>query len=278
VRFDFSRARSLRLTRSRAAAVKYIEDVVRRASPRHVRNLDSQRGDGRSRVVLFSYWPVFIKDTTDLDIVKTRPEDTYVTGKKQKAKYHHGNLRTALIQGGLELIEQSGIPALTLREIGKRLGVSRSAAYGHFRDKAALLAAIRDAGFIEFGNALEIARKSAVGFAAQMDAMSVAYFNFAKEHPAHFEVMFNALLETGGGTAAETGRVFAMLKEIIAEAQQRGEVRQGDPALLARVVWALVHGVSMLQRDSADPQFIRSSNEVLRDGLNDGRDSSLPNP
>jgi len=194
--------------------------------------------------------------------------------KRTKRNYHHGNLRAALIQDGLELIEQKGISALTLREIGTRLGVSRSAAYGHFKDKAALLAAIREAGFLEFGNALQKARNSAAGFAAQMDAMSVAYFNFAKEHPAHFEVMFNALLEAGGGTAAETGRVFAMLKEIIGEAQQRGEVRQGDPALLARVVWALVHGVSMLQRDSADPQFVRSSNEVLRNGLNEGRDSS----
>jgi AcrR family transcriptional regulator len=187
--------------------------------------------------------------------------------KKRKTDYHHGNLRAALIKDGLELIEHRGIPALTLREIGKRLGVSRSAAYGHFKDKAALLAAIREAGFLAFGSALEEARSSAVGFAEQMDAMSVAYFNFAKEHPARFEVMFNALLEAGGGTAAETGRVFAMLREIIREAQERGEVRQGDPALLARVVWALVHGVSMLQRDSADPQFVRSSNEVLRSGL-----------
>jgi hypothetical protein len=140
--------------------------------------------------------------------------------------------------------------------------------------KAALLAAIGEAGFLEFGNTLENARNSAVGFAAQMDAMSAAYFTFAKEHPVHFEVMFNALLEVGGGTAAEAGRVFAMLKDIIGEVQWRGEVRQGDPALLARVVWALVHGVSMLQRDSADPQFIGSSNEILRDGLKDEPDPS----
>ena len=62
-----------------------------------------------------------------------------------------------------------------------------------------------------------------------------------------------------------------MLTETIREAQQQGEVRQGDPALLARVLWALVHGASMLQRNSADPQFIRFSNEVLRSGLNDYR-------
>ena len=68
--------------------------------------------------------------------------------KESKTRYHHGNLRAALIQGGLELIERKGIHALTLREIGNQLGVSRSAAYRHFKDKDALLAAISQAGFM----------------------------------------------------------------------------------------------------------------------------------
>jgi AcrR family transcriptional regulator len=212
--------------------------------------------------------PITIAD--NLDNVNILPDNTPVRLKKRKADYHHGHLRAALIQSGLALIEEKGIRALTLREIGKRLGVSRTAAYAHFSDKAALLAAIREAGFIAFDRALETARNSAMGFAAQVDAMSIAYFNFAREHRAHFEVMFNSLFAASGGVAAETGRVFAMLKETIRDAQQQGEVRQGDPAFFARVVWALVHGASMLQRDSTDPQFICSINEVLRSGLNDG--------
>lgn len=195
--------------------------------------------------------------------------------KKRKTDYHHGHLRDALVECGLELIEEKGIRALTMREIAKRLNVSRTAAYAHFKDKAALLAAIREAGYIEFGNTLEAAQKGAAGFAAQMDALSIAYFRFAQEHPAHFEVMFNALLEAGGGAAAESGPVFKVLKETIREAQQQGEVRPGDSALLARVVWALVHGASMLQRESAEPQFIRFSNEVLRSGLNNGHAPSI---
>jgi AcrR family transcriptional regulator len=195
--------------------------------------------------------------------------------KKRKSDYHHGNLRAALIQSGLELIEKKGIPALTLREIGRRLGVSRTAPYAHFKDKAALLAAMREAGFTEFGKVLEAAKNGVTGFSEQMDAMSIAYFRFAEEHPALFEVMFNALLEAGGGAAAESGRGFIVLTETVREAQQKGEVRKGDPALLARVVWALVHGASMLQRDSAKPQFIRFCNEVLRSGLNDDRVPSI---
>jgi hypothetical protein len=55
-------------------------------------------------------------------------------------------------------------------------------------------------------------------------------------------------------------------KQIIHDAQQQGEVREGDSALYARVVWALVHGASML-RTYADPDLIRSSVGVLRSGL-----------
>jgi AcrR family transcriptional regulator len=228
--------------------------------------------DGISGSLKSRYAPFFLLSTLyyfNLDNVKIAETIRSMPMKTRKTDYHHGNLRAALIQCGIELIEEHGIRALTLREIGKRLKVSRTAAYAHFKDKAALLAAIRDAGFIEFVKAIETARKGAAGFAAQMDAMSIAYFHFAKEHPAHFEVMFNTLLEAGGGAAAEGGPVFKILKETIREAQQQGEVRPGDPALLARVVWALVHGVSMLQRDSAEPQFIGFSNEVLRSGLND---------
>jgi AcrR family transcriptional regulator len=186
----------------------------------------------------------------------------------RKTPYHHGNLRAALIERGLELIEEKGIRALTLREIGARLGVSRSAAYGHFKDKVALLSAISDAGFVEFAKRLEEAKEGADGFAEQLDAMALAYARFANEHRAHFEVMFHALLEAGDGAAAESGRVFTMLKETICQAQERGEVRPGDPDLFARTAWALVHGASMLRRYT-DPNWIRLSSEVLRFGLND---------
>ena len=185
--------------------------------------------------------------------------------RKPKTKYHHGNLRAALIEGGLESIERNGIEALTLREIGKRLGVSRSAAYKHFKDKAALISAIREAGFMQFGKVVDAARKEAGdGFAGQLDAMALAYARFANQHRAEFEVIFAAVLETGGAAEAGGGRNLRILENAIGEAQRQGEVREGDPALLARVVWALVHGASVLRidGDSVDPNFIRFSTEV----------------
>src|SRR4051794_8355635 len=108
-------------------------------------------------------------------------EDSYMRRKKAPPRpYHHGNLRAALIESGLDLIEEAGVRSLTLREIGARVGVSRTAAYRHFADKSELLAAISEAGFTQFADALEAARREAPqNFASRMSAMAVAYVRFA---------------------------------------------------------------------------------------------------
>ena len=167
-------------------------------------------------------------------------------------------------KGGLELIERQGIQALTLREIGEQLGVSRAAPYKHFEDKADLLAAIREAGLETFGKTLDAVMNNAGnGFAAKLDAIAAAYADFAKEHPAKFEVMFAAATAEGGGPYMK------VLEDIIREAQRQGEVRQGDTYDLACVVWALIHGASMLRMDAdnSERRFIRFSTEILRSGL-----------
>ncbi|HEY1950023.1 MAG TPA: TetR/AcrR family transcriptional regulator [Bryobacteraceae bacterium] len=189
--------------------------------------------------------------------------------------YHHGNLRAALIEAGLELIAEKGPLALTLREIGARLGVSRTAAYRHFADKTALLNAISEAGFIEFGKALEQAREQAGSkFAARLAAMGMAYLRFAREHSAHFQVMFGpgaAPLDPSCDTAGS--RAFNILLDTVKQGQEQGEVRPGDPMLTASVAWAMIHGVSVLHLDELRPleapgtHFAQACAEILLTGM-----------
>ena len=97
--------------------------------------------------------------------------------------------------------------------------------------------------------------------------MALAYARFADEHRAEFDVMFTALIESGGAAEGGGGRNLAILETAIREAQQNGEVRQGDAAVLARVVEAVIHGASVLRLDEHSPDFVRLSTEVLRSGL-----------
>ena len=188
--------------------------------------------------------------------------------------YHHGNLRAALIEASVKLVEEKGARGLTLREIGDRAGVSRTAAYRHFSDKAELLAAISDAGFNEFADALERARDGAEGsFSSKLDAMVRAYIRFAEEHRAHYEVMFGIgydLGERAKGESPAGARAFGILEETIREGQATGEVRAGDPVFLAQVVWALSHAIAMLKLETGKEsgrEFIVEAGKVLRTGL-----------
>jgi AcrR family transcriptional regulator len=198
-----------------------------------------------------------------------------------KKTYHHGNLRAALIEAGLELIAEKGVRAFTLREIGARVGVSRMAAYRHFTDKAKLLGAMREAGFAKFAAALEEGRDQAGrGFAARMHAMGVAYVQFAREYPAYFEVMFGGAQDVAGESeekCAAEERAFLVLQQAIADGQARGETRAGDSRLMACAAWSLVHGIGALRleqmpfaRGLAPADFVISCTNVLLAGLASG--------
>ena len=191
--------------------------------------------------------------------------------------YHHGNLREALVSEGVKLIEEKGVNGLTLREIGVRAGVSRTAAYRHFSDKSDLLAAIGEAAFTEFAAALQTARDHAEGnYYVRLDAMGRAYLKFAAEHRAYYEVMFgvgcdfdkDALSKSEAGEHA-----FAVLKGTIQEGQDAGEIRAGDVELMATLVWAFSHGVAMLrfalglETDTAADQFMSAVSDLIRNGL-----------
>ena len=168
-----------------------------------------------------------------------------------RRSYHHGNLRETLIREGVKLIEEKGVNGLTLREIGVRAGVSRTAPYRHFSDRSDLLAAISEAAFIEFAAALQTARDHGEGNCySRLDAMGRAYLKFAAEHRAYYEVMFGVgcNFDKHAPAKSEAGeRAFAVLKRTIQEGQDAGEICGGDVELMATLVWALSHGVAMLR-------------------------------
>ena len=190
-------------------------------------------------------------------------------------KYHHGNLRAVLIEEGVKLVEEKGINALTLREIGERAGVSRTAPYRHFGEKADLLEAIREAGFSAFADSLEAARDAAgTDFTARFEAAGVAYLRFSEEHRAYFEVMFGrgcARKEAADDPAGR--RAFEVLEGLIREGQAAGEFRAGDSHTMARVVWAMSHGIAVLRfetdysAEGAGARFLRAAARILREGL-----------
>jgi AcrR family transcriptional regulator len=174
--------------------------------------------------------------------------------RKPRDRYHHGNLRRALLDEALRTIRREGVEALTLRTIGVRLGVSRTALYRHFTDKRALLSAVATEGFRLLTERLLEAWSA--GGVRGFNAMGAAYIRFAMANPSHYRVMFGGAVDDGPrdeDLMRESTAAFQALVDAIVELQKEGEVRQEDSLILARFIWAAVHGVSMLVIDGQLP-------------------------
>lgn len=177
--------------------------------------------------------------------------------RKLRRPYHHGNLRRALLDEALATIRSEGVDGLTLRDIGARLGVSRSALYRHFTDKRALLMAVATEGFRTLREQLVASWEEGGRSDRAFYAMGFAYVRFAVANPSHYRVMFGGFVDPQAKDlelATEAKGAFEALVLALTELQRQTVMVPDDTVLMARYVWALVHGVAMLGIDGQLPE------------------------
>jgi AcrR family transcriptional regulator len=171
----------------------------------------------------------------------------------RKPRYHHGDLRQALLEASLALIDEEGFAALSLREVARRAGVTHAAPYRHFVDKEALLGAVAEQGFRAMTNRMKERMSRETTPEGRLTACGVAYVLFAMEHPSHFRVMFGPHftrppLDLAASPGGDTNS-YGLLLDSLTEAQKAGVVREGEPQQLALMCWSLVHGLASLLVD-----------------------------
>ena len=123
-----------------------------------------------------------------------------------KTGYHHGDLRAALIEAGLQLTRAGGPEALTIREATRRVGVSPNAAYRHFADREALLSAVATAIQHRMAAAMQspVRRRGSAEHQAvdRLRAVGVGYIKFALDEPGWFAVAFFGAVQPDETAAA----------------------------------------------------------------------------
>src|ERR1700744_4746926 len=111
---------------------------------------------------------------------------------RAEARYHHGDLKSAVLVAAEKILERDGLQALTLRAGARAVGVSHTAPKNHFGDLMGLLSELAAVGHVRYGAALAEAVNAASGDArARMRAMGRAYVAFARAHPKLFLLMFH---------------------------------------------------------------------------------------
>ncbi|NDK32779.1 TetR/AcrR family transcriptional regulator [Nesterenkonia haasae] len=160
----------------------------------------------------------------------------------QRDKYHHGDLRNALLSATLELVREQGTRGFSVSEAARRAGVSISAPYRHFADREALLAAAAQHAFgqmelrfatLDLGETLT----------SRAERICTAYLAFAQEDPARFDVMFAAGIDKARHPSLleQTSGIQTQLEEALAP-----YVAQAEVAERAAELWSIAHGVATL--------------------------------
>jgi len=167
-----------------------------------------------------------------------------------KEKYHHGNLRLALINAGQQLLIEKGITGLSLRETAKTAGVSHTAPYRHFKDKDMLLAAIAESGFETLAEALQNASESYPSDPEkQLTEAAVAYVKLAITRIEMHQLMFGSILNEDSMSESMLEKkqmTFNTLFKIIEHGQKRNIYLKAETHELTVAAWSIMHGYALL--------------------------------
>jgi AcrR family transcriptional regulator len=191
-------------------------------------------------------------------------------------RYHHGNLRAALLARAEHKLAREGAHTLSLRELARDVGVSHGAPREHFRSKQALLDALAETGFQRLGQELDAAMAGTRGsFTERLTVFAQTYVRFASRQPAMLELMFASLHRPGADPSLREAndRAFAAPIALIADAQTSGHIVADDPDRVAVAVLATLQGLAWLANSSVIGDrpidaVVADTIETLTNGLN----------
>ena len=168
-----------------------------------------------------------------------------MSDRKTKSRHHHGNLRAALVEAGIDLLDEGGLAALTLRKCAQRAGVSHAAPAHHFDGLAGLKTAIAREGFRRFSEHLQTFRDQAPATPrGRLLGMCRGYLQFGLDHPALLNVIFGvpaseAMLYDLKG---DDSGAYQILRAACAPFVPEGTA----PEIIEIQVWSLIHGYTLL--------------------------------
>jgi len=185
-----------------------------------------------------------------------RPDNlnTVKIGRDDHPGYHHGDLRTALLDAAESVLAERGVDGFSLREAARRAGVSPAAPKHHFGDVRGLLTAIATRAYDDLAGRLEQATRAAPATRAErIRAQGRAYVQFAIDEPARFDLMWRRpLLDTEQADYVAAGqRAFAQLDRLVRGVENASPQDLETDLAPTLACWTVVHGFARLLLDGA---------------------------
>ncbi|MCA1219101.1 TetR/AcrR family transcriptional regulator [Streptomyces sp. 8L] len=176
----------------------------------------------------------------------------------EQRPYHHGKLRTELLEAAERSLRVHGVEQLSLRDLARDIGVSHAAPRRHFADRRALLDALAESGFVRLGAELRAAVEEIDGegdLSARLHAFAWAYARFATENAALTGLMNSSKHHPGATAVAEAAAgAFGQISDLIEDGQARGELEGGAPEDVGLIIYATLLGItSMVNSGMVEP-------------------------
>lgn len=173
------------------------------------------------------------------------------TAARARPRNRPADLREACVEEALAIVGESGLEALSLREVARRLHVSHQAPYKHFPSRDHILAEVVGRAFAGFARHLDARTRSADPM-EDLAQLGLAYLAFARTHPLHYRLMFGAPLPDPGQhpeMMREARHAFAILLDGVARLHGRPADTLSE--LDALFVWASMHGLAGILQSHA---------------------------
>jgi len=189
-----------------------------------------------------------------------------------KRGYHHGNLRQALVEASLGLIEEKGPTGFTLSEAAKQAGVTPAAVYRHFAGREDLIAEAARQGYEIFADLMEYAYKKGQPSAlASFESTGRAYLAFARRYPGHYVAMFESGISVNHNPelAMISNRALGVLERAALDLSKHIPQDKRPPAqMVSAHIWAMCHGVvELFARGSPGTKSPFPPEELLESGI-----------
>jgi len=167
--------------------------------------------------------------------------------KASSKSYHHGDLKTALVNAALEMLDSRGAEALSLRALASAVGVSHMAPYAHFKNKTELFQAIASAGFTGLAERMEAVQQNQQPLSLILD-YGTQYIEYAIANPALYKLMLSQT-QTAPEMTEELSQASKKPHALLVEAFALAPQTSVPNTIRAQGAWAMVHGLSALITD-----------------------------
>lgn len=178
--------------------------------------------------------------------------------------FHHANLKQALFDAALALLDSEGVSSVTIRAVARKVGVSHAAPVNHYKDRRALLKAIAVEQFqIILQDADQRLKAANLSAAQRIEAIPAALLDFGLAHPNRYHVLWRRdLVDYEDPDIVEiTDRLYGWLCD---EIQQAVPESGFDRDTVAITLWSMVHGYTDMRQNGMFEDKVDAVNHLPR--------------